>query len=274
MHKRGRRLGLGTGNCAFCEVHMKMTLTTHRQVRASSLPFLSALLALATISGADAALSITPAAGHTLTWDGNDGDYYDNVSTPAPVPSNAALGGTAFAADDPSNFPVPHVVTNLNDGFYGNTSAHINGKGGLFMGVMLPSVIRIETIAFGRDNGTPEGAAPGDCCGGQLMDRAVDIYTLQYTADSGGSWIDIGVLNYSADGGDSAPGGTFDPYLRHQFDVATDAGPIMGDGVRITFTNTGTAIDEIEINTVLIPEPSGVSLLGFGLAGFLLRRRR
>lgn len=274
MHKRGPRLGLGSTNGAFLKAHMKTNLIKHRQVRVSSLPALSALLALATISGAHAALTITPASGHTLTWDGNDGDYYDNVSIPAPVPANAALGGTPFAANDPSAFPVPHVVTNLNDGFYGNTSAHINGSGGLFMGVMLPAVIRIETIAFGRDNGTPEGAAPGDCCGGLLTDRAVDIYTLQYTADSGTTWTDIGNLNYSADGGDSAPGGTFDPYLRHQYDVATDAGPIMGNGVRIVFTDTGTAIDEIEINTVAIPEPSGVSLLGLGLAGFLLRRRR
>ena len=76
------------------------------------------------------------------------------------------------------------------------------------------------------------------------------------------------------DGGDLAPGGTFDPFLRHQYDVTTDAGPIMGDGVRIVFTDTGTAIDEIEINTVSVPEPSGVSLLGLGLAGVLLRHRR
>jgi len=238
-------------------------------------PFLSALstvLALGMLSPAEAALVIAPAAGHVLTWDGNDGDYYDNVSIPAQVPFNAALGGTPFAANDPSAFPVPHVVTNLNDGFYGNTSAHINGSGGLFMGVMLTSLTQINTIAFGRDNGTPEGPAPGDCCTGQLIDRAVAIYTLQYTANSGATWIDIGNLDYSATGGDSAPGGTFDSFLRHQYDVATDAGPIIGDGVRIVFTDTGVAIDEIEINP--IPEPAGISLLGLGLAGVLLRRRR
>lgn len=99
----------------------------------------------------------------------------------------------------------------------------------------------------------------------------MDNYTLQYTTDSGGSWIDIGLLTYTA-GGDLAPGGEFDPHLRHQYDVATDAEPIMGDGVRIVFTSTGTAIDEIEINT--IPEPSGAVLLGLGLAGLLMRRKR
>jgi len=253
---------------------MKTKIVSCQQLKTPFLPALSTIFALGMLSPAGAALILTPAPGHSLTWDGNDGDYYDNVSIPAAVPFNDALGGTPFAANDPSAFPVPHVVTNLNDGFYGNTSAHINGSGGLFMGVMLPALTQINNIAFGRDNGTPEGAAPGDCCGGLLTDRAVDIYTLQYTADSGGTWIDIGNLDYSADGGDSAPGGSFDPYLRHQYDVATDAGPIMGDGVRIMFTNTGTAIDEIEINTVSIPEPAGVSLLGLGLAGFLLRRRR
>ncbi|MFT6181465.1 MAG: hypothetical protein ACJAQT_004866 [Akkermansiaceae bacterium] len=259
------------GNCALYEANMKTKIVSRQQLKDPFLPALSAVLALGMLSPAEAALVIAPAAGHVLTWDGNDGDYHDNVSIPAQVPFNAALGGTPFAANDPSAFPVPHVVTNLNDGFYGNTSAHINGSGGLFMGVMLPSMTQINTIAFGRDNGTP---APGDCCSGQLIDRAVAIYTLQYTADSGTTWIDIGNLDYSVDGGDLAPGGTFDPFLRHQYDVATDAGPIMGDGVRIVFTDTGTAIDEIEINTVSVPEPSGVSLLGLGLAGVLLRRRR
>lgn len=237
-----------------------------------TLPILSACLPLCALSTVEAVLVITPSAGHILTWDGNDGDYYDGVSIPATVPSNAALGGTPFAANDPGAFPVPHVVTNLNDGFYGNSSAHINGNGGLFMGVMLPAMTQIKTIAFGRDNGTGEGPDPGDCCTGQLTDRAVDNYTLQYTTDGGGSWIDIGLLSYTDAGQDFAPGGTFDPYLRHQYDVSTSSGPILGNGVRIVFTDTGTAIDEIEINT--IPEPSGVVLLGLGLAGVLLRRRR
>ncbi|MFT4548472.1 MAG: hypothetical protein ACI9MB_002425, partial [Verrucomicrobiales bacterium] len=154
----------------------------------------------------------------------------------------------------------------------GNTSAHINGSGGLFMGVLLSSMTQINTIAFGRDNGTGGGVAPGDCCGGQLTDRAADDYTLQYTTDGGGSWIDIGLLSYTDAGQDFAPGGTFDPYLRHQYDVSSVAGPIMGNGVRISFLITGTAIDEIEINTV--PEPSGVALLGLGLVSLLLRRKR
>jgi len=240
---------------------------------------LTSISALASLAVSQAGVVITPATGHNLTWDGNDGDYYDNVNV-AGVPSNAALaslGGVPIASNPTSPHFPPHNFANINDGFYGNSYSHINGGGPdpAWMGVLLPATIQINSIAFSRDNGTPGGTTPPggpfDCCGGQLQDRSLGLYTLQYTTDGGGSWTDIGTLNYTDDG-DNAPGGTFDEFLRHQYGVSGTAGPIFGDGVRILLPNNGIAIDEIEVNT--IPEPSGAALLGLGLFGLLLRRRR
>ena len=232
---------------------------------------LTSLATVAAVPVSQAALaSITPAGGHTFTHDGNDGDFYDNVSVPAPSPAHAGMAGTAFAADDPGGHPVPHVVSNLNDGFYGNSSSHINGLSGTNMGILLPQPYFITSIAFGRDNGNPN-----DCCGGQLRGRDNDTYTLEYTNDGGGSWIAIGNLVYDNAPGDDAPGGLFDDYLRHEYEVgAPGGGPITADGVRISFLDHGTAIDEIEIYGNPVPEPSGLALLGLGAFGFLLRRRR
>lgn len=209
---------------------------------------------LLAMSSASAQLTITSEVGFEVSWNGNDGEFFDNVSVPAPAPQNVARTGTAFAADDPSSFPDPHRVMNLNDGFYGNTSSHINGTGGLFMGIALPAEVNLAGAAWGRDNGTPEGGAPGDCCGGQLTDRAVGTYTLQVTTVPSpdattldADWVTLATLNYGP-AEDNEPGGGFTPWLRHQFAISTDAGePIPATGLRILLPDTGVAIDEIEM---------------------------
>jgi len=201
-----------------------------------------------------AQLSITSEEGFEVAWNGNDGEFFDAVSLPAPVPDNVARTGMAFAADDPSAFPNPHVVANLNDGFYGNTSAHINGSGGLFMGISLPAEVNLAAVAWGRDNGTPEGNPGGDCCGGQLTDRVAGLYTLQVTTVSNPDastpdtdWITLATLNYGATE-DNDPGGGFTPWLRHQYAISSAGGdPIAATGLRILVPDTGVAIDEIEL---------------------------
>ncbi|MFT4548970.1 MAG: hypothetical protein ACI9MB_002940 [Verrucomicrobiales bacterium] len=216
--------------------------------------FIVAGISLLAMPFADAQLNITPAAGFDVSWNGNDGDFYDGVSVPALVPDNVALSGTAFAADDPGAFPVPHVVTNLNDGFYGNTSAHINGNGGLFMGISLPAEVSLVAVAWGRDNGTAGAPAPGDCCGGQLSDRSVGTFTLQTTTVANpdastldSDWTTLATLDYG-NAEDTDPGGGFTPWLRHQYSISTDGGdPIATTGIRILAPDTGVAIDEIEL---------------------------
>ena len=210
------------------------------------------------------------------------------------APDNAALasnGGVAIGSSE-SPFVPTHQIVNLNDGFYGNNRSHINSANPApaFSGVLLPTVSEIRSFAFGRDNGNGNWddtmSPPGnDACGGQCDDRwglpgaglgaPAGTYTVQLTNNGGTSWFDIGTLAYDGVGGDIAPGGAFTPWLRHEYEVSDAAGgPILANGLRLVLPGPAdnVAIDEIEI--YLVPEPSGISLLGLGLLGFFLRRRR
>lgn len=199
-------------------------------------------------------LIIQPATGITIQWDGREGDFYTE-ETPAPAPENIAMvsmGSVPFASTF-LDFGV-HFVENLNDGLYGNTSAWIadfsNGDPEPFAGVTLPGLTTIESIAWGRDNGDN----PNDCCGGQLTDRAVGEYTLQYTTvsspdpfqleaeDPGSGWATLGVVAYTSGAGTS-------PWLRHRFLIGSDSGALEATAIRIKVSDVNIAIDEIEINT-------------------------
>jgi len=208
---------------------------------------------------------ITPADGFSLVWDGNDGDGF-NPESPAPVPPNLATapGVAVFTSGDLGpEISVPfHVAANLNDGFYGNANSWIPGSAGAehFGGVRLAGVATVTSFAFGRDNGNGafEGGAPGtDCCGGQLADRSLGLYTVQITrvsfpdgdtaetGDAATGWQTIGTLDYVAND-DAVPGEAFTAYYRHEYEIAQGATPIQATGFRILVPG-GTAIDEIEL---------------------------
>jgi len=155
--------------------------------------------------------------------------------------------------------------------------------------VLLPGVSLVSSIAFGRDNGNGNWddtlSPPGnDACLGQCDDRwstggaglgaSPGTYDLQFTADGGGSWASIGMLTYDGVGGDIAPGGAFTPWLRHEYGISQGGGPVLANGIRLVLPGAAdwVAIDEIEV--YLVPEPSGVTLLGLGLLAIFLRRRR
>ena len=237
-------------------------------------------------ASADATVVITPSAGYSITWNGNDGDSF-TASDPAPVPDNLALtthGSVAFADHNAALVP-PHTVTNLNNGLYGNSNSWISDAAAPhFAGIRLSGLTGLSGVAWGRDNGNNLG----DCCGGQLTDRSEGTYTLQITTVASpdettpdASWTTVGNFAYSLAGGNGAPSGAFDPYFRHQYGISTTSGgAVLATGVRIIVPGggfdlvTGTAIDEIELFAV--PEPSVVTLLGMGLATFFpaYRRRR
>jgi hypothetical protein len=139
---------------------------------------------------------------------------------------------------------------------------------------MLNGLHQITGIAWGRDNGLDE--ANGDCCGGTLTDRWAGLYDIQVTTD-GSTWNSIGSVELQKSF-DAAIGGLVTGWLRHEFELSADAGPILATGVRLIVPSTGigggTAFDELEIFGSPIPEP-GAALLGglaLGFAGF--RRRR
>ncbi len=234
-----------------------------------------------------AAVNIMPSPGFTITFDGNDGLNFDAAAPPGGsiVPNNLALasnGATAFTSSQlgPQLGIGYHLTANINDGFYGNRNSWIAADADpnnpqAFAGVQLTGLVNLTSIAFGRDNGN--NAA--DDCGGQCTDRSLGVYSLQFTADGGANWTTIGMLNYDGVGDDTALGGAFTSYFRHEFGVSFAGGaPIAANGVRILVPGFGlgpggTDIDEIEVYG-FVPEPTAAVLALTGLALVLRRHRR
>lgn len=243
------------------------------------------------------AVTIVSAVGHVVTWDGNDGDHFDPAPPPAgaAVPNNLALasnGAIAFSSSDLGpELGLPfHVKANLNDGIYGNANSWIGGSSnpaGLFGGVALDGLFNVTQVAWGRDNGNGafDDSAPGtDCCGGQLDDRALGMYTLQYTqvanadantaftGDPTTGWAEAAVFNYITSN-DVAPGGDFTAYLRHAYDVTANGAPIVASGIRLIVPG-GTAIDELEVYGSAVPEPSTYAMVAMAMGSVVMLRRR
>jgi hypothetical protein len=185
-----------------------------------------------------APLVLTPAAGFSLNWDGNNGANFTE-DEPATVPDNLALasrGSVAFTSSElGTQLAIPfHVADNLNDGLYGNANSWIGGDENpfapvAFAGVRLSKPTVIGRVAWGRDNGNNVS----DACGGQCADRSTGTYTLQFTsvaspdantADTGSAatgWQTIGTADYRIS--DS----TFTSYLRHEYAVSSANGGIL-----------------------------------------------
>ena len=210
-------------------------------------------------------IETTPADGFQLTWDGNDGDFFDPVPPPdgAVAPDNLALavnGGEAFGSSERNPGGI-HAIVNVNDGFYGNANSwiadEINGDPDPFIGINLGAAVEISRIAWGRDNGNGEvddSDSGTDACGGQCDDRSTGEYELQVTtvddpdeATDSGDWTTVGTINIARNN-DFEIGGDATVYLRHEFSIATgDGDPVTATGVRILVPTVGIAIDEIEV---------------------------
>ena len=77
-----------------------------------------ACLALAATATSHAGVTIMPAAGFNITWDGNDGAFFDQNVPPggATVPNNAALasnGGIPIAASESAFLPTHSSMTSM-----------------------------------------------------------------------------------------------------------------------------------------------------------------
>lgn len=232
-----------------------------------------------------AAITVNPFVGYTLTWDGNEGLYNAQA-----VPDNLALatnGATPIASSqlwpwlpaqtDPEEVdPAPyHKTVNLNDGAYGNSFCWIGGEGVAtpWAGVDFNGTVSITSIAFGRDNALSN-----------LKDRAGGLYTLQYTVDANpgadpdaATWFSIGTVFIE----EAVPYNASDAtqQLRHEFAVGYEGAPIVATGFRLLVPGTGmsfgTAIDELEVFGAVVPEPSTYAALAGALAlGLAIRRRR
>jgi hypothetical protein len=169
--------------------------------------------------------------------------------------NNLALGATPFAFDVLGNGAYDaHQIVHLNDGVYGNSNSWIGDvapPGGAYVGLALPALTEIGSIAFGRDNL------------GQFGDRWQGEYTVQYTTSSmpeyagEGEWTTIGTIKYN-----TAQAPRFAaPSRRHQYTFD----PVQATGVRLLVPEAGmgggTCIDEIELYA------SGEVLNGYEITG-------
>ena len=195
------------------------------------------------------------------------------------MPRNLATSATAFTSSDlGAALAIPHHrAVNVNDGLYGNANSWIGSDDAASpfnAGVMLPGLFDVTSIAWGRDNGLDN--ANGECCSGQLTDRALGTYTIQRTLD-GVSWDTVGILDYNYSVDDTLGGG-FTPYFRHEFSLSDGDGGILARGLRVLVPTSGigggTAIDEIEIYGTPVPEPASAALMLGGLAVFAGSRRK
>jgi hypothetical protein len=201
---------------------------------------------------------IKGSGGYIISWDGNDGEFFDPADGAA-APDNAARDTSGVVAFGSSEYGANiHLIAHVNDGLYGNSFSWIPNFAANppdpdpFIGLNFGKAISIQNIAWSRDNGND----PGDCCGGQLRDRSLGLYTLQVTAvanpdvntpDTGETstgWATIATVDYRGDDE------VFHPWLRHRFELATPTGAnIQITGLRFKVPNANTAIDEIEVNT-------------------------
>ncbi|HQL72403.1 MAG: hypothetical protein BWX88_01436 [Planctomycetes bacterium ADurb.Bin126] len=226
------------------------TETTNRMLW--SLVLAVALCALPLQAG----VVITPSAGYSISWDGNEADYF-NPASPAPAHASLTTGATAFGS---SQYGAGvHLIANANDVYYGNSNSWLPSGSDTapYIGINFGSLQTVGAIAFGRDNGNdPERS------GTNFTDRSLGLYTLQYTqVSSPGTgtgvtgnpstgWATIGTLNYASDD-DSSKGGPFTSYYRHQYSVAQNGQPLEATGLRIVpqyysnFSST-ICIDEVE----------------------------
>jgi hypothetical protein len=188
--------------------------------------------------------------GYSIEWNGNNGNHF-NPETGAEAPENDAWEA-AYVFASSNYFPNGiHDAVNVVDGYYGNSSSWIATPGDAdpWLALGWEEELPISRIAWSRDNGDSEGD-------GQLKDRAVGVYTLQFTRtadpdeeteetdDPGTGWVTFGTVEYLA--GDENL--SFTSYLHHQFEIMEGDTPIAATGLRIKVSNSGICIDEVGVN--------------------------
>ncbi len=257
-------------------------LRNHRWIRFAGIGLLSVGCFEAASSTANAQLTLS-GGNLKVVQEGPAADAAGGA-----VPANLATGATPFASGELGpelNIPF-HLISNLNDGLYGNSyswiGSSVNDYPVAFAGIDLGAtpVPNLQSIAFGRSN-----VLSGDPCGGGVcVDRHQGLYTLQYTQvanpssnlnlDTTGNastgWVDIGTLEYGASDG---VGTRYNQtWQRHRYNFNA----VSATGVRLVVPETGlaggTAIDEIELynqpGSIVDPPPPPAPLVITPQPGF------
>ncbi|MDB6134646.1 MAG: hypothetical protein JWM59_2889 [Verrucomicrobiales bacterium] len=164
------------------------------------------------------------------------------------VPDNfarASNGAVAFGSSELHELAsgaYRYNIADVNDGFYGNNNSWVSAGGeDPFIGVRFAGTVALGRVAWGRDNA------------GNLTDRSLGTYTLQYTSvavpgtataetgDAATGWRTIGTVRIA--GSDSA----FSQSKRHEFAVSgADGAPLQATGLRIKVSDPAICIDELE----------------------------
>ena len=215
---------------------------------------LAAAVCLSGAAPAWAGVTFSPAAGYSITWDGNDGDFF-NPAVPASAPASiATLPGVSAFGSSQYGAGV-HLIANANDGLYGNSNSWLAAGADTnpYIGLDLGGLQSIGAIAWSRDNGNNVT----DPIGGQLIDRSAGTYTLQYTqvatpntgtGETGNpatGWANIGTVQYT-----TAPQAGFTPYLRHEYAIASGGSAVQASGLRIKVPDEANFNNQIVIDEI------------------------
>jgi len=227
-------------------------------VRTSAI--VAAILMLAAFCPAPAlAQTISSGSGYSITFNGNQQAFFSNTwdGSSQQAPNNIALSGQGSTAFGSSQYGSPHLITQVNDGVYGNNRSWLSNLTGAqaSIGIAFSTAQSLSSIAWGRDNGrnstaTPTGGGDTNQGDGQFTDRVSGAYTLQFTtvaspgtATLDNQWTTIGTITLS-----STASGSFSPWFRHEYVVGTSGGqPLSGvTGVRI-LAPSADIVDELEV---------------------------
>jgi hypothetical protein len=142
----------------------------------------------------------------------------------------------AVAKDNLPGFNGVHHASHVNDGLYGNEASWISNSAYSWIKIDLGKVTNINTVAFGRDRlGNYNDRDPGQFtiavalsdnvyADGNSSNDSIE-YTLVYDSERAG----------------------FDGSVSAAETVQAYFGSVTARFVKITFTNPGTAIDEVEV---------------------------
>jgi PEP-CTERM motif len=187
---------------------------------------------------------------------------YDTTGNLAYVGSTgtAAVASSVLASHDPF-----HDETGINDGSYGNGSSWIGNTPNSWLKIDLGVAAIIDQILFGRYR-------MGTCCNDRQAGSFSIAAALTDNVFSNGDTTNDD-LEYSTivpTNSVSYPSGQT---VKVDFTTGTPE-IITARYLKLTFANSGTAIDEVEVFGTTVPAPATLALFGLGLAGLGWSRRK
>ncbi len=144
-----------------------------------------------------------------------------------------------------------HDGSHITDGFYGNGSSWIGATTNAFLEIDLGQMAVVEEVLFGRNR-------IGPCC----EDRQAGSFKIEAAAEDHifSEVLALTAVDYS--GGQS---------VKVDFTAGTPE-LVNAQYLRLTFTNVGTAIDEVEVIGT-VPAPATITLFGLALLFGAAHRR-